>query len=182
MSEAYPDDDNILKEEFENLEGAECRVTANSLSKHICWLATAVDATIGELNEIQGTHEVPHDLASHVAPTDQDTSGRERGTLLNPRHANTTTAHETLTAVICPCHDLTHRLSTFLKVVEEGDEVDFEKLHKIFVSTVAYESGLIPHGLKVNILPGASHIRKLLLVRKDGGQCLRHLVNIQESH
>ena len=60
--------------------------------------------------------------------------------------------------------------------------VDLEKLYEIFVSTIAYKGGLIPHRLKIYILPRTAHICKLLLVRKNRRQRLRHLVDVQEPH
>jgi len=50
------------------------------------------------------------------------------------------------------------------------------------MATVAHQGGLVPDGLKINLLPRTTHFRELLLISQNCVQGLSDLIDVQESH
>jgi len=50
------------------------------------------------------------------------------------------------------------------------------------MAAVADERGLIPDRLEINFLPGSAHLSQLLLIRENGVERLRNLIDVQEAH
>ena len=124
-------------------------------------------------------YQVAHDLTCNIAPSDENAPRTHRCPVLNTTASST---HKAFAALVCPGHDVPDRILALGQAVEHGNKFALEELHKVFVAAVAYERGLIPHRLKVDLGLRAAHLHELLLVRQDGVECLGHLVDIQEAH
>jgi hypothetical protein len=53
------------------------------------------------------------------------------------------TSHQTLTALVCPCHDLTDRLTALCKTIQYTNKLNFEQLHQVFMATIENQSTLV---------------------------------------
>ena len=49
-------------------------------------------------------------------------------------------------------------------------------------AAVAHERALVPHGVEVDLFPGAAHVEERLGVREDGVEGLGDLVHVEEAH
>lgn len=115
-------------------------------------------------------HKIPHELACHISPADQDASRAHCVSVVCPRAR----AHEPLTALVRPRHYISYRLRAFRETIHQAAEFDLQQLNEIFVSAIADECRLIPDRLKVDLLPRTAHLCKLLLIGKDRIQSLRN--------
>ena len=67
-------------------------------------------------------YEIPHDLACHISPANQDASRAHCASVFSTR----TRAHEPLTALVRPRHHISHRLGAFSKTIHHAAEFDLQ--------------------------------------------------------
>ena len=123
------------------------------------------------------TYQISHHLARNIAPPNEDTPRAHSSAIFT-----TTVGHQAITALVRPRHHVSHRLRAFGQPIEQVDKIHLEELKQILVPAIANKRRLIAHRFKVNFLPRATHLSKLLGVSQDSGQCLRDLIHVEESH
>ena len=124
------------------------------------------------------SYKIPHDLAGHISPSDQDASGTHCAPVL----WTGARTHEPFTALVRPRHNIPHRLCAFSKTIHHTAKFDLQQLNKVFVPAVADECRLVSDRLEIDLFPRAAHLCELLLIREDTIQSLGDLVDVEESH
>lgn len=97
------------------------------------------------------THQIPHNLAGYISPTDQNAPRTHGVPFFTP--ISTLTNHQSLTAFVRPCHNFSDRLCTLGQALQHSNELNLEQLNQILMATVADQRRLVPNGLEIYFLP-----------------------------
>lgn len=110
------------------------------------------------LNFGRETDQISHNLTCNIAPADKNTSGTHGIPFLLTAMVCAATSHQSLTAFIRPCHDLTDRLGALGQTIHYSNELDLEQLHQVLVTTIANQSTLVANRFKIYFLPRPAHL------------------------
>ena len=81
--------------------------------------------------------QISHNLTCNIAPADENTPGAHSIPFLLTAMVCAATSHQSLAAFIRPRHDLTDRLGALGQTIHYGNELNFEQLHQVLVTTIA---------------------------------------------